>query len=303
MRYAPNSTSGVRIGPNGTATLGYGADQLNSPFGFAFDSAECQYFSLIKGTTTLALYGSWNTNGVTYAGGHGVGSSANQFWNPYDMAFDSSNNMHIADYTNCRIQRWSLGASTGITIAGSGGCGSSSNQLLSPTGVAIDSYGNVYAADSGHRRIQRWSAGASVGVSFAININCFGIFISISGYVYISDTGLHAIVRYSSTGGNGISVAGSNGLGSAMNQFNSPYGLHVDANNYIYVADSANHRVQRWSAFGSTGVTLAGGNGIGSGLHQLNTPTSVTRDSHGTRLAGQNRRPGGLLLRLQNAKW
>ncbi len=71
-----------------------------------------------------------------------------------DVAFDSDNNLYIADLFNCRIRQVSDGIIT--TIAGSGetgaGCGAfsgdggpaTSAQLDEPTSVAVDSEGAVY---------------------------------------------------------------------------------------------------------------------------------------------------------------
>ncbi|CAF4594658.1 unnamed protein product, partial [Rotaria magnacalcarata] len=45
----------------------------------------------------------------------------------------------------------------------------------------------------------------------------------------------------------GIVVAGGQGQGSALTQFNDPNGLFVDTLGTLYVADSWNYRVMRWT--------------------------------------------------------
>ncbi|CAF1483211.1 unnamed protein product, partial [Rotaria sordida] len=45
---------------------------------------------------------------------------------------------------------------------------------------------------------------------------------------------------------NGQTVAGGNGSGSELNQFDRPFGLFVDENQTIYVADRSNERIMKW---------------------------------------------------------
>jgi hypothetical protein len=239
------------------------------------------FFNVLASTVTL--HGYWNPSGVTVAGGYGQGSGISQFFDPWDVILDSNNYLYVADYSNCRIQRWAIGGTYGVTVAGNGVCGSGVGQLFSPAGVFVDSSTNVYVSDYGNRRIQRWSNGASVGVTVGTNIDCYGIHVDIYGTIYASDVTNHQILRWSIGGGlNGVVVAGGNGQGSAQNQFYWPWGIHLDVTlSYIYVADAYNHRIQRWTIGGSSGVTVCGGFGLGSGMYQLNTPTGVVIDNFG----------------------
>jgi len=77
-------------------------------------------------------------------------------------------------------------------------------------------------------------------------------------------------------------VAGGNGPGNALNQFNLPYGLFVDGSGYIYVADPSNNRVMRFppnSTSFTNGVIVAGGNGAGNAANQLDAPYFIYVDS------------------------
>jgi hypothetical protein len=82
----------------------------------------------------------------------------------------------------------------------------------------------------------------------------------------------------------GNTVAGGNGAGAALNQFNVVYDVFLDAAKNIYVVDGNNNRVQKFPA-GSTsstnGVTVAGGNGAGSAANQLSGPTGLYIDGGG----------------------
>lgn len=133
------------------------------------------------------------------------------------------------------------------TVAGGNGSGSNANQFKTPYGVQADAAGNTYVLDQGNNRIQKFAPG-------------------------------------STSASTGTTVAGGNGSGSGLNQFNKPYGFKLDAAGNIYVADSYNHRVLRFAA-GSTSASnatiVAGGNGQGSGSTQLNIPTDVAFDAAG----------------------
>lgn len=46
------------------------------------------------------------TKSIVYAGGNGSGSAANQIDSPFEIKFDESGNLYVADGNNNRIQRW-----------------------------------------------------------------------------------------------------------------------------------------------------------------------------------------------------
>ena len=74
-------------------------------------------------------------------------------------------------------------------------------------------------------------------------------------------------------------IAGGNGKGNQLNQFNTPYGICVDDQQQtIYVADEYNHRIIKWKFGERNGEVVAGGNGQGNRIDQLNSPSSVILD-------------------------
>ena len=82
---------------------------------------------------------------------------------------------------------------------------------------------------------------------------------------------------------NGIIVAGGNGSGAALNQFNGPDGVFVDNLGNIYVADFTNGRVLKFpsgSDSSTLGTIVAGGNGIGDENNQVE-PSAVFVDATG----------------------
>jgi sugar lactone lactonase YvrE len=77
--------------------------------------------------------------------------------NPCGVALDTSDNIYIADYSNCRIRKVTIATGIITTIAGTGTASYSfsgdngpatSAGLFFPRGVALDSSGNVYIADT-----------------------------------------------------------------------------------------------------------------------------------------------------------
>jgi len=74
-------------------------------------------------------------------------------------------------------------------------------------------------------------------------------------------------------------IAGGNGKGNQLNQFNTPFGIYVDDQQQtIYVADYENHRIIKWKFGERNGEVVAGGNGKGNRIDQLNYPFNVILD-------------------------
>ena len=97
----------------------------------------------------------WSQNGVTVAGGNGLGSAVNQLDCPYGLDIDDDNqSIVIADYENDRIVEWKIGASHGKVIAGGGGRGNRLDQLNGPIDVLIDKETNsLFIADRWNERV------------------------------------------------------------------------------------------------------------------------------------------------------
>ncbi|CAF2240079.1 unnamed protein product, partial [Rotaria magnacalcarata] len=77
-------------------------------------------------------------------------------------------------------------------------------------------------------------------------------------------------------------VAGGQGAGSALTQFDGPLGLFLDTLGTLYVADFGNYRVMRWTqGDNKKGTVIEGGNGAGAGANQLNGPVGLSFDQHG----------------------
>ena len=159
----------------GTGTYGYSGDggaatsaQLHAPEGVDLDSYGNLYIA-DKGNHRIrkvdAITGIISTiAGTGSAGFSGDGGPATDasFNKPIDVAFDSNDNIYIADFSNQRIRM--VNASTGdiSTIAGNGNYGFTGDggaatlaQLAYPYGVVLDSSRNVYIADRNNNRIRK----------------------------------------------------------------------------------------------------------------------------------------------------
>jgi DNA-binding beta-propeller fold protein YncE len=69
------------------------------------------------------------------------------------MALDKFKDVHVADYGNSRIQKFTF---TGIFAAKFGSVGLGNGQFLYPSGIAIDKDGYMYVADTNNQRIQKF---------------------------------------------------------------------------------------------------------------------------------------------------
>jgi sugar lactone lactonase YvrE len=63
----------------------------------------------------------------------------------------------------------------------------------------------------------------------------------------------------------GNTVAGGNGTGSGLNQFNTGTGLVVDSIGNVYISDRYNNRIMKWTPGATTGVVYATGFNVPSG--------------------------------------
>ena len=143
---------------------GSAANQLADPSGIFVDAAgnlfvvdgdnnRVQKFAYDASGDTYAA------NGVTVAGGNGVGAGANQLNDPFNLFIDAAGDLYVADTGNNRIQKFPVGstsATAGITIAGGNGAGSGADQLDNPSAVVLDAAGQVFVVDTDNNRVQKF---------------------------------------------------------------------------------------------------------------------------------------------------
>ncbi|CAF3909727.1 unnamed protein product [Rotaria sp. Silwood1] len=226
----------------------------------------------------------WAQNGITVAGGNGLGSETNQLNRPFGLYVDDDQTIYVADCYNHRIVEWKSGATNGKVVAGGNGYGNGAHQLSWPRDVIIDKASDsLIISDYVNRRVVRWPRrNATQGETIISNISCWGLTMDDNGYLYVVDDEKHEVRRYKIGDTQGTVVAGGNGKGNRLDQLSNPRYVFVDREHSVYVSDYENHRVMKWEEGAKQGIVVAGGQGQGNSLTQLNHPLGVVVDQLGT---------------------
>lgn len=193
---------------------------------------------------------------------------------PYAIAFDTRDNLYIADMLDHRVRV--VEATTGLiaTLAGTGVAGYNGDgmlgaraQLNNPTGLAVTSNNILYIVDRYNHRLRKLDL-QSPAVLQSFPPVASGV-----------------IDRIAGTG-----VAGYNGDGSDATRFQLSYpgGIALDNQGNLIVADRSNHRIRKVLPNGNI-VTIAGklggrgyaGDGGPAVNATLNFPTDVAIDASG----------------------
>ena len=235
-------------------------------------------------STNITINTKWDQDGKTVAGGNGKGVRLNRFSHPRGIYVDDDNQcIYVADCENHRVVQWKYGAKSGQVVAGGNCQGNRTDQLNGPTGVTIDKRNNsLIISDTGNRRVVRWSLqnGAN-GEILISDIDCNGVIVDNNGNIYVSDWKKDEVRRWKIGERQGTIVAGGNGKGAELNQFNGPTYMFVDDDKSVYVSDCRNNRVMKWVKGAKEGIIVAGGHGEGNSLRHLSNPMGVIVDHSG----------------------
>jgi len=201
---------------------------------------------------------------------------------PYDVAFDSSGSLYIADSKDHRVRRVSQGIIETVVGNGSPSVGdgiSAADDSLSDSlnGVATDTSGNVYFSDGNRIRkisdgvistlagskIDYFGSSGDGGPAVQASLNLpQGVALDSAGNIFVADSNNNEIRKISASGsistvaGNGSNLSsGDGGLATAAGLYN-PYGVAVDKLGNLYiVGDSC---IRQVSASTGTITTIAG---------------------------------------------
>ncbi|CAF1368347.1 unnamed protein product [Rotaria sordida] len=249
------------------------------------DSISGYYFYPLRGSSIdIHPNAQWQQDGITVAGGNGKGNSLNQFSLPWGLYVDDDETIYVADYENHRIMKWGSGATSGQVVAGGNGKGNGDNQLSYPYDVIVDKERDyLIICDSLNKRVVRWPRlDGTSGETIISNIGCWGLTMDEYGSLYVVDDDNNAVRRYKIGDAEGTVVAGGNGRGNLLNQFNGPRYVFVDRHYSVYVCERNNNRTMKWAEGEKLGIIVAGSAESGNDLRQLAIPKGVVVDQFDT---------------------
>ncbi|CAF1038903.1 unnamed protein product [Adineta steineri] len=144
--------------------------------------------------------------------------------------------------------------------------------------MIVDQQNNsIITADRGNSRVIQW-----LNQNQQILIDYYGLAMDKNGFLYVFDCIENEVRRWKIGEYNeGIVVAGGNGKGNQLNQFNCPTFIFVDEDESVYISDKDNHRVMKWRKDAKEGIVVAGGNGQGKKFNQFSYPQGVIVDDLG----------------------
>ncbi len=308
--YPRGSTTAARVyGQNGSLTSntpdngGISATSLSNPVAVTLDSAGNLYvadggnnrvlFYPAGSTTATRVYGqngSFTSNNL-YTGG----VTANSMFQPFAVVVDSTNNVYVSDFGDCRVLFYAAGSTTATQVYGQNGSfttntvnngGISANSLSQPMGLALDSSGDLYVADIFNNRVLFYPNGGTTatqvygqGGSFTSNsannggvsagsLNWPGaLALDAGGDLYVVDRmnnrtlfypfGSTTATRVYGQLGSFTTTAANNG-GISANSFSQPWAVALDKSGNVYVTDYSNNRVLEYGPFGNVNVCPAG---------------------------------------------
>jgi len=231
----------------------------------------CFYFVQSQTITTIAGTGS---SGFSGDGGPATTAQLNL---PFNLAFDKSDNLFIADTYNNSIRK--IDSKSGIisTVVGTADKKQIS-ELKTPTGLTFDNYNNLFIADLANLRIRKVNLDTGSSITLVgkksetefPNINAdlggpFNVVFDKKGNLYISNNSDSRVSKVDFSTGIVTTIAGTRETGysgdskaAKIAQLANPTGLALDSKGNLYIADTGNERIRKVNL--STGIitTVAG---------------------------------------------
>jgi len=196
---------------------------------------------------------------------------------PFNITFDKSDNIFIADTYNNSIRRVDVESGIITTVVGTADKNQIS-ELKTPTGLTFDNFNNLFVADLANLRIrkvnldtgssitlvgeksetERPNINASLGGPFNVVFDKIGnLYVSINGDSKVSkiefSTGIISTVA-----GTGISGFSGDGDLAKNAQLSNPTGLALDNNGNLYISDTGNERIRKVDLTTNLITTIAG---------------------------------------------
>ena len=157
---------------------------------------------------------------------------------PRGIACDRAGNVYVADFGNCRIQKFDRDLKP---VAAWGRRGTAAGEFQDPCGVAVGPDGNVYVADTWNGRVQVFDPAGHYLREFGTNLyGPRGIAVDASGAVFVADTGNARVVRFSNEGHVETEWGGR---GSEPGKLDGPVGICLSPDGTVLVCDNGNSRL------------------------------------------------------------
>ena len=196
----------------------------------------------------------------------GEGSNTGQFQFPDGISFLNDNEVLIADFGNCRIQR--LNIQTGTVVKSFGKFDKGKGEFSGPVHVTVNDEGSIVVTERGNNRIQVMSKeGESIftfGDKGPEKLHYPSCCIPYKKMFLVSDAGNHCIKAFDQSG---TFLYKFGKEGNQDGQFKCPSGLLVDSSNNLLVCDFGNSRVQQFSLEGRF---------TGKSITRLSKPMAIT---------------------------
>jgi sugar lactone lactonase YvrE len=254
---------------------GTGTNALfNQPSNLAFDSAGNIFVAdtfnhTIRKITPAGLVSTFAGLGGTPGFKNGTGSGA-LFNQPNGIAFDSSNNLYVADGVNGAVRRVTTNAVVSTVATG----------FYLPEQVAVDKSNIIYVDDAGNNVIRKMTPagvvsllagsgaiGSKDGTGAGAEFNYpESLTVDSSSNVFVADYGNDTIRMITPAGvvttiGGQVGIMGTNDATGTNALFNQQEGISVDKSDNIYVADTQNNTIRIGLAPGAVplGMQRVGG--------------------------------------------
>ena len=268
------TTVAGQAGVAGSADGAAASATFNGPAGVAPDGQGNVYIADASNYTIRKLSASGQVSTVAGQAGSqartdGTGSAA-RFYDPENLAIDSSGNLYVADGAGYTVRKVTP-AGVVTTLAGSGRQGKADGTGTAASfgllaGITVDAAGTVYVSDNTYNTVRKitpagvvttlagtpnTAGGSSDGTGSAASFDSpAGLSVDASGNLFVADY-LNDTIREVTPAGVVTTVAGSAGVIEntdglpAAARFNTPADVSVDSAGVIYVADSSNCTIRR----------------------------------------------------------
>lgn len=226
---------------------------------------------------------------------------------PFNLTFDESDNIYIADTYNNSIRRIDKESGIITTVVGTADKKKVS-ELKTPTGLTFDNNNNLYVADLANLRIRKVDLNTGSSITLVgkksetefPNIDDslggpFNVVFDKEGNLYVSVNGDSNVKKVDFYTGKVSVVAGTGEVGfsgdggqATQAKLANPTGLALDGKGNLFISDSGNERIRKVNL--STGIitTIAGtgetgffGEDIDATKAQLANPLGLAIDKSG----------------------